>query len=261
MLPLFALRLALGLMGSLLLLSPEQINPRFYRTHFLTAVGLAILAFSFLIQGTGGMALPALGAVLCFGIIGAISWSLEGAPGGRTLIVLTLIALGLSIWWMPLADRPVARHLLTPDQQWPQPPLRLLLNDLTSALFLGLVTTAMLMGHSYLIAPSMSMTPLMRLLFGLFIAIGLRAIVAGIALWHWSEYHSLFNLKDITVLWLPIRWGPGLVGPAVLTFMAWRCGKIRSTQSATGIMYIAVVLCFLGELVAQLLLSETGYPL
>jgi hypothetical protein len=37
--------------------------------------------------------------------------------------------------------------------------------------------------------------------------------------------------------------------------MAWESAKIRSTQSATGILYVVVIFCFLGELSSQLLLA------
>jgi hypothetical protein len=40
--------------------------------------------------------------------------------------------------------------------------------------------------------------------------------------------------------------------------MAWQTARIRSTQSATGILYVAVIFCFLGELTGQLLWSSTG---
>ena len=45
------------------------------------------------------------------------------------------------------------------------------------------------------------------------------------------------------------------VGVLVLGWMAWEAARIRSTQSATGILYVAVVFCFLGELSDQLLKS------
>ena len=61
------------------------------------------------------------------------------------------------------------------------------------------------------------------------------------------------------MLWLPVRWGVGFVLPGVLTAMAWQTARLRNTQSATGILYIAVVFCFLGELTGQLLLSTTRY--
>jgi len=44
----------------------------------------------------------------------------------------------------------------------------------------------------------------------------------------------------------------GLVAPLVLTWMAWQTARIRSTQSATGILYVVVIFCFLGELTGLL---------
>ncbi len=52
---------------------------------------------------------------------------------------------------------------------------------------------------------------------------------------------------------LLVRWGVGFVGVLGLTWMAWQTARIRSTQSATGILYVVVIFCFLGELMSQLL--------
>jgi hypothetical protein len=62
-------------------------------------------------------------------------------------------------------------------------------------------------------------------------------------------------------IWLPVRWALGFAGPLGLGWMAWQTAKIRSTQSATGILYVVVILGFLGELTSQLLVSTTGYLL
>jgi hypothetical protein len=52
-----------------------------------------------------------------------------------------------------------------------------------------------------------------------------------------------------------------LLGPLVFGWLAYRTAKIRSTQSATGILYVVVILAFLGELTSLLLLRDTGLPL
>src|SRR5262249_4053513 len=121
-----------------------------------------------------------------------------------------------------------------------------LADELTSAALLGSATTAMLMGHSYLITPTMSLTPLRRLLCALLASLTLRMVLAGLGLWSWTREHSLVNLEDETVLWLPLRWGIGLLAPLILGWMAWQTARIRSTQSATGILYVIVIFCFLG---------------
>jgi hypothetical protein len=47
----------------------------------------------------------------------------------------------------------------------------------------------------------------------------------------------------------------------VFGWMAYSAAKIRSTQSATGILYVAVVCTILGELVSMILMQQTGLPL
>ena len=64
-------------------------------------------------------------------------------------------------------------------------------------------------------------------------------------------------MSNDLLLWLPVRWLVGFVGPAVLGWMAWQTARIRSTQSATGILYVVIILCFLGEL-TSLLLRDSG---
>src|SRR5580700_9636639 len=89
MVAIFCLRLALGLIAALLLLSPAQINPRFFRTHFLTTLGLAAVAAVFLYHRADLWLWLLLGGVLALSALGSMSWMLEGAPAGRTLMVLT----------------------------------------------------------------------------------------------------------------------------------------------------------------------------
>ena len=119
----------------------------------------------------------------------------------------------------------------------------------------------MLMGHSYLMAPAMSLTPLLRLLAALAASAVLRILVAGGGLWLWTGTAAGTTLTTETVLWLTMRWAIGFVGPLVLAWLAWETTRIRSTQSATGILYVVVILCFLGELTSQLLQTATGYTL
>src|SRR5947209_10189636 len=97
MLPLFFLRLAFGMLAVLLLLSPAQINPRFYRTHFLTALGLGAGTLALLWDAAVPARLALAGALL-LSFFGSASWSIEGAPGGRALVVLAVLAFGAALW-------------------------------------------------------------------------------------------------------------------------------------------------------------------
>ncbi len=168
--------------------------------------------------------------------------------GGVTLIVLTtaLLVAGLVLHESAhLESRNLAATLA---------------GSLSSAALLGTATSAMLMGHSYLIAPAMSLTPLYRLLAALAAALGLRMLADGWAVGVWLTEHSLAGLEGDAVLWLPVRWLVGFIAPLVLCWMAWQTAKIRSTQSATGILYVVVIFCFLGELTG-LLLRDKGLTL
>jgi hypothetical protein len=151
----------------------------------------------------------------------------------------------------------LASRAARPDQDL----AALLADDLTSAALLGAATTAMLVGHSYLIAPAMSLAPLLRTLGVLGLCIGLRLAQALAGLWLWTGEPARGGLEAETILWLVVRWGVGLLAPLALGWMAWETARIRSTQSATGILYVVVIFCFLGELTSQLLASKTGFLL
>jgi hypothetical protein len=254
------------MMLSLALFSPTMVNPRFYRTHFLTVLGLGA-GVAVLTAGNSVESAWGIYAVLALAFVGSMVWSLRGAPAGKTVIGLTAIALGVTLGLVRGADAApfdVQGADATPlaSRGAHAAPLALLLtDDLTSAVLLGTAITAMLMGHSYLIAPSMSLTPLMRLLAGLFVAVALRMLLAGLGLWFWTDGFSALRLEGDTVLWLPVRWIVGLAAPLALGWMARESARIRSTQSATGILYVVVIFCFLGELVGQLLYHNTGFIL
>src|SRR5579884_1453972 len=253
MLSVFALRLAAGMMGCLLLLPASIINPRFFRTHFLTALALAGLSLACVRDSAEWPLLTCLGGALAFAFVGSMVWGLEGAPGGRTFIVMTTLALAGSLILLnpPLAGAeeylPACRGLY-------------LLGDATSAALLGSAVTAMLLGHSYLIAPTMSLKPLMRLLAAVAIAVLARLAVDGYALGCWTATQPSVSLNKDAVLWLLLRWLVGFAAPLGLDWMAWQAARIRSTQSATGILYVAVIFCVLGE-TTSLLLRGSGMSL
>lgn len=260
------------MIGALLLLFWDEVNPRFYRTHYLVAMGLIAVA---MIAGPLNLAaglqetlaekcslemvvmLFSLGAITLFlapffCTLGSISWSIEGHPGSRTIGIASAASLVVALGFRAAG---AVKQFQLPDFAV------MLAGELSSAALLGAAVTAMLLGHFYLIAPGMSLSPLMRLLAALFVVTGFRMVLAGWGLWSWTADHSLINWEDETVLWLPVRWGLGFGGPLVLGWMARSAAKIRSTQSATGILYVVVVFSILGELTSQLLMANAGYLL
>jgi hypothetical protein len=239
----FSLRLACGLVACLLIL-PSQVGARFYRVHFLTVLGLAVVAVLTLGDSWPNYWLPVLLLLLPF--VGSVAWTLQMDRIGRLLTVATTVTFGIALCLMQGEAASSGMGGCGPA-----------LGAIGSAFLLGAATTAMLMGHSYLIAPTMSLAPLMRLLATLGVSVLARASIASVALWFWTCQHSLGTLNEVTML-LPVRWGLGLLGPAILTVLAWQTARIRSTQSATGILYVVVIFCFLGEVMGQLLQRITG---
>lgn len=263
MLAVFAARLAAGMLACLLVLPRHQVHPRFYRTHFLIALGLGCVAVAFGWGAATAWALALFGAGVALSFAGSVVWSLEGAPGGLALAVLTV---GAFAGGLALVDgaRDESRDSIQDPVGWsyrradaPRSPGAVVAANVTSAALLGTAISAMLMGHSYLIAPGMSLTPLLRLIGAIGVAVLLRAAVDGWGLWQWTAAHPSAKLGNDLLLWLPLRWLLGFVLPLALGWMAWQAARIRSTQSATGILYVVVIFCFLGELTGQLL-REAG---
>jgi hypothetical protein len=52
----------------------------------------------------------------------------------------------------------------------------------------------------------------------------------------------------------------GLAGPTVLSYLTWETAKIRSTQSATGILYVDFFTVVVGEVLAKYLVLATHVP-
>ena len=59
--------------------------------------------------------------------------------------------------------------------------------------------------------------------------------------------------------------GPGnsdaeLLGPALLVYPVYKTAKMRSNQSCTGLLYVAIIAVFIGELLAEYLQTAGKFP-
>jgi len=180
--------------------------------------------------------------------LGAVTWLYERRLAGKIAIVLVA---GCSLVACCLPLFATASKLVVIQ----------LADRVTSGLILGLVSTSMLLGHWYLNTPTMKLEPLRRLIVLLALAVLGRMVVSGAGAWlEATRLASSSELPQSWTMFLALRWLTGLVGTLILAALTWQTLKIPNTQSATGILYAAVVLTFIGELTSQLMSAETLYP-
>jgi len=134
-----------------------------------------------------------------------------------------------------------------------------------SALVVGTVVTAMLLGHWYLVVPNLSTTPLLALLglitFGLCGEVGLAAYaVRGVA-GHSQTVrpHDLLAGSFAVPFWIHV--GVGLALPLLVTGLAIQSTRLRSLMSATGLLYVAVLLTLVGQVTGKVIFFSGGLPL
>jgi hypothetical protein len=199
-------------------------------------------ALWFAVERTLSIAFDVLLAVYLIGL-GSKSWN----PVTRLLGPLVPL-LGLGALWAAalVAPRSQLLGLGTP------------LAVLAGALALGSALAALSLGHWYLVAPTLSLRPLIQLTF-----LCLGAIVAQIILLPFllllpgPRPEAIQSLLSDYLVFLGVRVVFGLLVPLVLTVMTWRTARIRSLDSATGLLYVVAALILAGEIAARTLLFLT----
>ncbi len=135
-----------------------------------------------------------------------------------------------------------------------------------SAMLLGISNFAMLLGHYYLVVPRLSEEPLIYCLWIFWAVIFIRITSSVVLILTGAAPY----LEEGTVLgdgymynWLFISmrylWGYG--APLILSFFTFRLCKLRSLQSATGVLYIIEFFVIVGELVSIYLMAKHGLSL
>lgn len=254
------------------LLSPQQVRSRFFQVHLYVLLGLHSLAatLAWLAPERFSIWPPLVGAVLCY--IASVMWPHQNPRWGRAmLVVIAGVSLTAALLAAPSPDASASpatdgeqpsltNPQLQPRHSIPAAAIAILgwLDPVTSGLLLGAGMAAMLLGHWYLNAPGMKLEPLRMLILLTVGATFLRVAVCGTGLiWQMADIPQ-FPPTDVA-LFLGLRWLAGLLAPLLLAWMTWQTLKIPNTQSATGILYVVVIVTFIGELSSQLL--SASYPL
>ena len=188
----------------------------------------------------------------------------------RTSSILVL-AMAILAAWSGLARESlgISAQLHIEDLRAPgvASPTVCLLSSASSALLLGFSLVSMILGHWYLVSRKLSFQPL-KLISGLLcLAVAARALVIVAAAFEQDEYWRQSFSGGLTQyllsggLFVACRLSLGLLLPAILAVLAWRCAKLESNQSATGILYVLVAFVFFGEILSKHFLADQGLVL
>ena len=135
--------------------------------------------------------------------------------------------------------------------------------NLSGAALLGGTAATMLLGHWYLVDTSLSIRPLGAGSSLFSAAVAARIAVTALALLIGGTAElRIADLSDLIystpALFFGFRAITGLLAPLLLAVMISNTVRIRSTQSATGLLYVALILVLCGELTAAFLELVTG---
>ena len=257
---LFLTHLAVGIVFTLLLVSREA-GVKFFRFNAGLAAILIAVAFAFRrvddITVLGRSALVALsiaeaGVVIYWATVGRALASIRPTLVATACLAgaaaLVLQAVDVTVGW-PLIVRALA-----------------VASFLSSAALLGGTCTAMILGHWYLVIPSMQVSHLQAIVKVHIVSMLVRVVVVVAAIYvamvTWEPGVGLnferyiFSVAGI-FFWQRVLFG---LAPLLLAYLTWETAKIRSTQSATGILYVDFFTVVVGEVLAKYLLLATRVP-
>lgn len=255
----FCTSAAAGILAALLL-APFQELGRFF---FILNAGLAFLflclsapyRLSSQAAGSAGSILALLAMALVMAYLAALLILRRGRSSRGLLVTAAAVALVTAA-----ADGRMAAGA-------PGPGWAFGLNAVGASALLGSVIVGMLLGHWYLLRTRLDVSHLV--VFARFFAAAVigRAVLFVVGLIGAASRSSSgmeMFLKTTAVdrgffFWQRVLFG--LLGPAAFAFMVHETARIRSTQSATGILYIAVIFVMYGEFLARYLAVAGAGPM
>ena len=218
-------------------------------TRFNLGMATVILGLATLLAAAAGLPWPMLRLLLLLAattlVLQRLLW--ENPLRARSLLTPIQLVWGLTLWQPILATTSMTS------------PLTVWISIALGGLAFGGVMYAMVLGHWYLNVVDLPVRFLQmacRAALGILVvrlvwSLGILAFSEAVVQQRMKPAYVLLGELDGIFLWLGLA--PGLIGGMVVTFMALKSALIQSTQSATGLLYVALVL------VAMSTLSFSGY--
>jgi protein NrfD len=258
---LFLAHLGVGIVGTLLFVSREA-GIKFFRFNAGLAAILIAIALAFRPASDGSTSETIAFAAL---VISEAAIVVYWATVGRTLAAIRPLLVGVAVagGFVALVVQAIA---VVGDRGLPTQVLTVA-SFLSSAALLGGACTAMILGHWYLIIPSMQVSHLQSIvklhIASMIVRVAVVAAAVFLAIATWEPGMGPSFRRYITsaagiFFWQRVLFG--LAGPALLSYLTWETAKIRSTQSATGILYVDFFTVVVGEALAKYLLLATRVP-
>ena len=257
---LFLAHLGVGIVFTLVFVSREA-GVKFFRFNAGLAAILLAVAFALRPPETWSTGLGRL-AVLALVVVEAamfVYWATVGRAlaSVRPAIVATAVGAGL----IALVAQGVNQASGLSAQAMT------VASFLSSAALLGGACTAMILGHWYLVIPSLQVSHLQSIVKVHIASMVVRVVVVAAAVFmaivSWQpgmgpSFRGYILSVSGIFFWQRVLFG--LVGPGLLSYLTWETAKIRSTQSATGILYVDFFTVVVGEVLAKYLLLATRVP-
>jgi protein NrfD len=258
---LFLSHLGLGIVFTLVFVSREA-GVKFFRFNAGLAAILLAIACAFRPAGdSGAVARGAFAALVAAEAAVILYW----ATVGRALAAIrpAIVAVACAAGGVALVGQALALSAsggITAQAMT-------MASFLSSSALLGGTCTAMILGHWYLVLPSLPVDHLQSIVkvhiasMVVRVAVVSAAIFVALATWQpglGPSFHRYIFSVDGVFFWQRVLFG--LFGPGVLSYLTWETAKIRSTQSATGILYVDFFTVVVGEVLAKYLLLATNVP-
>ncbi len=245
------LHIALGYLICLLFLGPAPVGRFFYRlTGWTAAIAAGLAGLLALTSGWPESLSGRLGLLATLGTVLPAPWYVANRPAIRRKGLLLAVLCGLAA---------LGAHAFGGDGLG-----RLeFLGDLLGAAVAGGVCFAMVFAHGYLTVPDLPRQHLARINGFVGAALALRLLLSAGVLWlGWDRVFPGGTGPDaFGELDLGVRFVAGLLLPLVFAGMVRSSLRWGNTQSATGILYAATILVWIGEAVALQLGSQWRIPL
>ncbi len=132
---------------------------------------------------------------------------------------------------------------------------------LSAALLGGSALAGMLLGHWYLVTPSMSFRPLRLSIYAVFVAVAVDcAVIAAALLGAGANRQRLISGDQAFLFWLLVI-GSGVMFTAAVNAFTLYFARIRANQPATAMLYVLIISVVMGLVPAHLVYLVTRVPI